>query len=191
MLLSADRFYPSVELFAWLKRQGWDYRLRLKGYLEVDTGMSNEATTGELARGVKERYLSDVRLFAAGVSTNLGILHEEGHPEPWIIAMNSVPTRAAVLDYGTRWGIEPMFSDFKGRGCQLEDSPLEQPERLERLVLIMALAMYWCVGVGRDEATQQPTPLEKKSKRRPPPIPGASKSSNAAWCPGSSADYAV
>jgi hypothetical protein len=103
-LLSADRFYPSVALFAWLKQQGGDYRLRVKGNLEVDTGMSHEATTGELARGVKERYLSGVRLFAAGVSTNLGILHEAGHPEPWIIAMNSVPTRAAVLDYGARGG---------------------------------------------------------------------------------------
>jgi hypothetical protein len=190
VLLSADRFYPSVALFAWLKRQGWDYRLRVKGNLAVDTGMGSEATTGELAHGIKERYLAGVRLFAAGVSTNLGILHEAGHPEPWIIAMNSVPTRATVLDYGMRWGIEPMFSDFKGRGFQLEDSQLEHPERLERLILIMALAMYWCVGVGRDEAAQQPTPLEKKFKCRPTPITGASKSSNAAWCPGSNVDYA-
>jgi hypothetical protein len=29
--LSADRFYPSAALFAWLQVQGWSYRLRLKG----------------------------------------------------------------------------------------------------------------------------------------------------------------
>ncbi len=30
----------------------------------------------------------------------------------------------------------------------------------------MALAMYWGVRVGRDEAFQHPTPLEKKLKPR-------------------------
>lgn len=62
---------------------------------------------------MKERYLPQVRLFADGVLTNLGILHEVGHEEPWIIAMECTPTPAAVLDYGARWAIEPTFSDFK------------------------------------------------------------------------------
>ena len=50
VLLLGDRFYPSAELFAWLQQHGWQYRLRLKGNLTVDTGFC-EATTGELARG--------------------------------------------------------------------------------------------------------------------------------------------
>ena len=188
VLLAADRFYPSVELFDWLHTHGWHYRLRLKGNLLADPGYGDEVTTGELAQGVKERYLSGVRLFAQGVWTNLGILHEAGHPEPWIIAMDCLPTRAAVLDYGMRWGIEPMFSDFKRRGFALEDSQLEHADRLERLILIMALAMYWCVGVGRDDAMNHPTPLEKKLKRRPIRSTGASESSVAAWYPGSNVD---
>jgi hypothetical protein len=98
VLLSADRFYPSVELFAWLHAHHWHYRLRLKGNLLAAPGYGDEVTTGELARGVKERYLPGVRLFAQGILTNLGILHEAGHPEPWIIAMDCPPTRAAVLD---------------------------------------------------------------------------------------------
>ena len=162
VLLSADRFYPSGELLAWLHAQGWSYRLRLKGNLRVDTGYGDETTTGTLAQGATERYLPGVQLFAAGVSTNLGILHEAGHEEPWIIAMECTPTRAAVLDYGARWAIEPTFSDFKSRGFDLEASQLEHADRLERLILIMALAMYWCVQVGRDDAVHRPTPLEKK-----------------------------
>jgi hypothetical protein len=60
-----------------------------------------------------------------------------------------------------------MFSDFKGRGFNLEDSQLQHADRLERLVLIMALAMYWCVRVGRDEALNHPTPLEKNYSSKP------------------------
>lgn len=184
VMLSADRFYPSAALFAWLHTHGWCYRLRLKGNLTVDTG-SCEATTGELAHGVTERYLPDVRLFTGGVPTNLGILHEAGHEEPWIIAMECTPTPAAVRDYGVRWAIEPTFSDFKSRGFDLEASQLEHADRLERLILIMALAMYWCVRVGRDDALHRPTPLEKKLTRRPTPTIGASENSTVARYPGS------
>jgi hypothetical protein len=188
VLLSADRFYPSVALFEWLHAQAnWHYRLRLKGNLTVDPGVGDLTTTGELAAGQTERYLRDVRLFNHGVPTNLGILHEPGHPEPWIIAMNDPPNRATVRDYGSRWGIEPMFSDFKSRGFQLGDTHLRAPDRLDRLLLLMALAMHWCVRVGQEEARDHPTPLEKKLKNKRIPTIGPLKSSPAAPFPGSSA----
>ncbi len=189
VMLSADRFYPSAALFEWLHTHGWHYRLRLKGNLLADPGYGDETTTGELARGVTERYLSGVQLFAEGVLTNLGILHEPGHKEPWIIAMDCRPTRAKVLDYGARRAIEPTFSDFKSRGFKLEDSQPEHAERSERLILIMSLAMYWCVRAGRDDAKHRPTPLEKKLGRKPTPTIGASESSIVARYPGSNEDF--
>ena len=113
VLLSADRFYPSVELFLWLHAQpGWHDRLRLKGNLNVDPGFGDLVTTGERAAGQTERYLPNVRLFNPGVPTNLAIGHEGGHPQPWMIAMNDSPHRATVRDDACRWGIEPMFSDL-------------------------------------------------------------------------------
>ena len=184
VLLLADRFYPSAALFEWLHEHEWGYRLRLKGNLRVDTGVA-ETTTGDLAKGVREAYFPGVRLFASGVMTNLGIVHESGHPQPWMIAMDAIPTRARVLDYATRWGIEPMFSDFKGRGFGLGDSHLRHSDRLERLVLIMALAMYWCARIGRERACHHPTPLEKKPKHRTIQTTGASASSPAVWFRGS------
>jgi hypothetical protein len=73
--------------------------------------------------------------------------------------------------YAARWAIEPMFSDFKGRGFDLESSQLWHADRLERLVLVMALAMYWCVRVGQDDALVRPTPLEKnRGAKRPQPL---------------------
>ena len=184
VLLLGDRFYPSAELFTWLHQHGWQYRLRLKSNLTVDTGAC-EAPTGELAQGATEHYLPDVRLFTSGVPTNLGILHEAGHEAPWIIAMECAPTKATVQDYGARWTIEPMFSDFKSRGFHLEDTQLRASDRLDRLLLIMTLAMYWCVGVGRHDARYHPTPLEKKPRRRPIPTIGASRRPGVASYPGS------
>jgi len=56
---------------------------------------------------------------------------------------------------------------------KLEDTPLRAADRLDRLLLIMALAMYWCVRVGQEEARDHPTPLEKKRKNKPTPTIGA------------------
>lgn len=104
VLLSADRFYPSVALFEWLHAQpGGHYRLRLKRNLNVDPGFGDLTTTGALAAGQTERYLPKVRLFDHGVSTNLAIGHEAGHPEPWIIAMNDPPNRATVRERYMGW----------------------------------------------------------------------------------------
>ncbi len=161
VLLLADRFYPSTDLFAWLHHHGWRYRLRLKGNLSVDPGFGDLVTTGELARGFMERYLSAVRLLASETPTNRGILQEPGHDESWIITMNCPPTRAAVRDYGNRWEIEPLFSDLKSRGFHLNATQLRAPDRLDHLLLMMALALYWCVRAGQEDADDHPTPLEK------------------------------
>ena len=196
VMLLADRFYPSIELLTWLQTQGWHYRLRLKGNLNVDPGFGDLTTTGALAAGQTERYLRDVRLFDHGVPTHLGILHEAGHPEPWIIAMDEIPNRATVRDDHSRWGVEPLFSDLKSRGFDLEATQLRDPERLDRLLLIMALALYWCVWTGVEDAYRHPTPLEKKPLRNPtstigrganrPAAPYRTSSGDSGFCYGDS-----
>lgn len=190
VMLLADRFYPSVALFKWLISQGWQYRLRLKGNLAVDVGDAAVARTADLGAGRCERYEPHVRLFEAGIETAIGVLHDSGHKEPWIVAMDCRPNRAAVLDYGSRWAIEPLFSDFKTRGFNLEDTQLEHPERVHTLILLMALAMYWCVSVGRHDALYNPTPAEKKRGSTLTRTIGRSRSSIAAPSLGSSVGFA-
>ncbi|MBK8534091.1 MAG: hypothetical protein IPL59_02630 [Candidatus Competibacteraceae bacterium] len=101
--------------------------------------------------------------------------------------MNGRPPKAAVPDYESRWGIEPPFSDFKSRGFDLEATPLRAPDRLDRLLLIMALAMHGCVRAGQEDARDHPTPLEKNPNNRPIRIIGPFENSPVAPCRGSSA----
>ena len=94
------------------------------------------------------RALIDAELYGSSVRTNIGFLHEKGHKEPWIIAMDDVPTEGRVRDYGMRWGIENMFSDLKSRGFGLMESKIQRPDRLEKLLLIMSIALHWAVSSG-------------------------------------------
>ena len=186
VLLLANRFYPSFELFEWLQHHQWSYRLRLKGNLLADPGFGCETTTGKWAQGVTLRLLPNVRVFARGVMTHLGILHEPGYPAPWIIAMDTLPTPAVIIDYRERWGTEPMFSDFKSRGFDLQQTQLRHPDRLERLVLIMAR----CIGVSTSDAIMPPfTPhhLKKKHANRLTPTIGRTENFTAACFLGSNA----
>jgi hypothetical protein len=164
VVLMGDRFYGSPDLIAWCRSKGWDWRLRLKADLLVfeDGGESTVAQC--FARG--EHMLTDVELTAKRARTNIGMVHEEGHPEPWFIAMSDKPTTAKTFDYGFRWGIEAMFSDFKSRGFGLEDSQLQRVDRMDRLILIMALALYWAVSTGMWAAENAALPVEKKRKAR-------------------------
>jgi hypothetical protein len=79
--------------------------------------------------------------------TNVGVVQDKGHPEPWIVAMDGVPMRERVLDYGLRWGIESLFSDLKSRGFDIESSHLRQPERLGRLACVQVM-IYISISVS-------------------------------------------
>src|SRR4051794_4636438 len=99
-----DRFYGSPALIAWCRAKGWAWRLRLKHNLLVFE-QGGESTLGEcFARG--EPLLRDVRVTEQRVRTHVAMVHEAGHPEPWIIALSDPPTAWRAYDYGLRWGIE-------------------------------------------------------------------------------------
>ena len=81
--------------------------------------------------------------------------------------MAAKPGRVSCLDYGLRCGIEAMFSDYKSRGFGLMQSQIQRPDLLEKLILIIAIAMYWAVSCGlAEEAASPPNPASKKTPAR-------------------------
>jgi hypothetical protein len=162
VILLADRFYGTPEMICWCCDRGWDYRLRLKGNLVARLG-ATRTTTGALALS-GGHYFENIILTGKRITTNLGIIRDPGHTEPWIIAMSAKPGYLTTLGYAARWGIEPMFSDFKSRGFGLEQTHLRYPDRLARLILVMALALYWAVSTGMWDQANNPAPAEKNTR---------------------------
>lgn len=139
-ILMADRFYPSAEMVKWLKAEGWDCRIRLKSNCLLACADGSINTVGSL-KGRAEYYDKDALLFEQGIQMGLGYVHDKGHKEGWAIAMLTTPTRASVMDYSGRWSIEPMFSDYKSRGFDLQKSQMKDPKRLSKLLTLIALAI--------------------------------------------------
>jgi hypothetical protein len=123
---------------------------------------TTKTTTGGLALAGGHDFEA-VALTGQRVTTNIGILRDPGHAEPWIIAMSAKPGYRTTLGYADRWGIEPMFSDFKSRGFGLEQTHIQYPDRLARLIQVMSLALYWAVSTGMWDQVNNPIPAEKKT----------------------------
>lgn len=159
ILLAADRFYGTAALIGWCQKHGWAYRIRLRSNL-ILVQEGGEITTGEAAaQGLTA--LVDAQL--GQVTTHIGIVHEAGHPEPWIIAMNEKPTPGRTLDYGMRWGIEALFSDFKSRGFGITQTHLQHTVRIERLILILTLALFWAVSTGMQPSVKRQTQKKRSA----------------------------
>jgi Transposase DDE domain len=162
ILLAGDRFYGTAMLIDWCRKIGWNYRLRLKDNLILHHD-GGEITTGEAAKAQMTSLL-EVTLNETGVKTHIGILQEAGHKEPWIIAMSDPPSKGRVLDYGMRWGIEPMFSDFKSRGFGITKTQLQHADRIQRLILVLTVALYWAASTGMAPPEK---PLQHTQKKKP------------------------
>jgi hypothetical protein len=80
--------------------------------------------------------LTGVGLTAKRVATHVGMVHEAGHPEPWLIAMSDAPATARTFDYSLRWGIEAMF-------FRLEDSrPVALPPDRVGLLPVAEIVLH-------------------------------------------------
>jgi hypothetical protein len=64
-------------------------------------------------------------------------------------------------EYKKRWGIETLFGALKSRGFNLEDTHIQDPERLSRLLALLALAFTWAFVVGLWQASVKELKLKK------------------------------
>lgn len=157
VLVLADRFFGAPELIRCCQQYDFAYRIRLKGNLTLTYECGGEMRVDEMP-ALCPQGVCGVKLAGSEVETNVGFIHEAGHPEPWFIAINAALSRTTVLDYGLRWGIETLFADYKCRGFGLESTHLHRPDRLSRLILFLSIGLYWATANGRQ--------LQKKATKR-------------------------
>jgi len=98
IMLAADRFYGTQALIGWCQKQGWQYRIRLKGNLTL-IHEDSEITTGE---AVKLGLASLENAAMGKIKTHIGILHEKAIKSlgslQWIVSRPS--TKPSITECG-------------------------------------------------------------------------------------------
>jgi hypothetical protein len=145
--LLADRAFPCDELLSWFRgRSRWSYVMRLRGDTEIHgtaAPLGCQVRKLHLRRG-QCRGFRGVRLWADGSqSVNLVIAHPTGLPveEPWFLISNLAPDLDLVWSYEKRFCCEQLFRDQKSGVFHLADSGLRDPARIDRLLLVVAIAV--------------------------------------------------
>ena len=145
--LLADREFIGVEWFKWLMDNEIRFRLRIKGNTSVIGNNGNKIQAWQLFShlriGCQETWMS--RRIVSGLS-----LHIAAHRsvKGLLIVVSPNKPKDMVKDYYRRWKIEVLFANLKSHGFELESTHITDPEKLKKLMVVMAIAVLWCLKVG-------------------------------------------
>ncbi len=175
LVVVGDREFHSIELASWLQEANVSFVLRQK-----------HSTTFRQKRREFQPLSSipihpGIRQFYTGINLtqkpgfgrfNLAVHWKRKYrgkqeDEAWYLLTNLTDLKTAIRLYSQRFGIEAMFRDCKTGGYNLEGS-LASPDRLVRLILLIALAMTgaWLQGERTVLQRQQSYICRRQEKGR-------------------------
>ena len=83
----------------------------------------------------------------------------------YVILVSNHDPRTALLDYSRRWEIETLFECLKSRGFRFEETHLTKPERIQKLIAVLALAFSWAHLMGEWLHQQKPIKIKKHGRK--------------------------
>ena len=86
------------------------------------------------------------------------------------IATSGAPQAEAIDAYADRWPVGTLFGALKSRGFNLEDTHLTDPQRLAKLMGLLALAFAWTYRTG-ELLHDGPRPIRQKNAVASPQVP--------------------
>jgi hypothetical protein len=163
VILLADRGFGRTELGRFCQRMNFHYVIRIQGKVQVTFGDQQcRLDRYPIAKGKSELLRNVLYRRHDPIRQHVVIRWKRRLPprrdEPWYL-MTNLPsahgrdrwTARRLSDlYGRRMSIEQLFRDGKSKrnGWSLRDTGLRDPARLDRLILVLALAYLLLMGVG-------------------------------------------
>ena len=150
IMLLADRGFANHELVNWLQNSSWHYCLRLPCDVILHGVRKHPIELKYLCPPKAEAVLCrDVGLWLDGkYRCNAVLANVKGVKEPWTVITDENPSLETLWQYGLRFRVEELFLDSKSGVFQLEDSKIRHAKALERLYLIVALALLFATCHG-------------------------------------------
>ena len=81
-----------------------------------------------------------------------------------VVATNTDP-KTALAHYRRRWEIETLFAAIKTRGLNLEETHLTHPDRVAKLIAVLAIAFSFAHAMGEWRAKHRPIIIKKHRRR--------------------------
>lgn len=156
VILLADRGFGRAALAAFCRREGFSYLIRIQPKVTVRLkGFCGKLLDYPVFKGIA-KVLKDVAYRSDGaVEQNVVVRWKPGLPkkrdECWFLMTDLKGTAHQLCAlYARRMTIEQLFRDHKSKrnGWSLRDTQLKTPQRLDRMLLVLALAYLLLCGIG-------------------------------------------
>jgi hypothetical protein len=157
VLVLADSGLYSPRLFRTIRRLRWHPYLRVnpQGSYRLPYRRDWQPLQGVQPAAGVSRAQRVVCFKQQPLSCTLLVYRAEGYAAPWLVVTDLSPQSATIGWYGLRSWIECGFKHFKRKGWQWQRTHMNDPRRVERFWLALAVATLWCVSVGGDVDAQQ------------------------------------
>jgi hypothetical protein len=157
-LVLFDRGLYSKRLFQEVCALGWHpfMRIRTQGLYCAPRNGKWKPLDKLAFRGMKSKILG-VKCFKGDPLTcTLLVQWAEKYDEPCLVATDFSPKELRKLGnpYALRAWIESGFKDLKRGGLRWEQCKTSDPQRMERLMFVQALALFWLIRTGTDQANE-------------------------------------
>jgi Transposase DDE domain len=150
----ADRGFRDCDWANLCQELGWKYAIRLASNTYVTLENGSQVSIDALGVQVGDRqYFQNVKVTQdEKLQGNLSVTWTNGNRgqqvELLAVISNRPAEKARLNEYARRMRIEESFRDDQSGGFDLEHTRLEHPERLEKLLLAVAIATLWCHEIG-------------------------------------------
>ena len=191
VIVLADRGLYAKWLFRAIQKQSWHPFMRVKGNGTFRPAHAKQRRPlASFVPAVGTQWQGRGQAFQEArkqLRCTLLARWDEGYTDPWLVLTDLAPAAAAVCWYGMRSWIEQGFKRLKSGGWNWQRTHMSDPERAERLWLVLAVGTWWCLLVGGEAETEVPVqtlalvPEEpggggtpRRPARRPAPRPPTS-----------------
>jgi hypothetical protein len=173
-LVLADRGLWSPSLWQHLKARRLHPLVRIADGVAVrPAGFKRTRTPADLVPKQGQAWVGEADVFGAEARQvgTLLIVWGKGHKERWVLLTDLHPRAVQHSWYGLRMWIELGFRALKSMGWQWQKTRREEPERVARFWLVLAVATLWVLGCGTREADALAMGTSPDRIRVPPALP--------------------
>ena len=150
VLLLLDRGFVSPAVWDAVIARGWHPVLRAQRSVRLRTPDGAEGPVGDLLGQDAGLVALAGEVFKKGGwrAAAATALRRDGLEEAWLLLSDLPPGEERALEYAARMHIEQAFRDDRSAGWRWEQSRVKDPERAERLLLVLHPATLWCLSLG-------------------------------------------
>lgn len=152
VLVLSDRGLYAKWLFLGIVAQGWHPLMRINAQGQFQPGCATRwrRLAEWVQRGDEPQAMPVVCFRTAHAQLRCTLLSCWVHTAatPWLVLTDLPPSQCHVGWYAWRSWIEAGFKDFKRGGWRWEQTKMTDPQRAERLWLVMAVGTLWALSVG-------------------------------------------